>query len=181
MIYDEELKIRSLTIYGFDVDSIDTNKIAYVPMNQYRIATYEHPVLYVDGLQCCIGLYAYGNNFGFAAHINPKVIDNDNYELNNNNIAIRCRRIDDLKNIILNEYHSIEPIKIGTAFGVNPLNEDYPTVRMIYDGIDELIEQLNKIGIKTEKLDRIYAPEFILDTESNEIILSGKRQNQKTR
>lgn len=145
--YDKELKLKSLSIWGFDIKNLDIEKIVHVPMHQYRIATKEEPMLYVDNLQCCIGLYAYGNNFGFAAHINPVVMCGDEYELDNRGKVIRCRRMDDLKSAILNNHFLLGVINIGISLDCSPLDENYPTVKMIYDGIDNLIVELNSTGI----------------------------------
>lgn len=175
--YDDELKLRSLNIWGFDTENLDINKIIHVPMHQYRIATQEKTLLYVENLQCCIGLYAYNDNFGFAAHINPVVMRRDDYDLDNNKTAVRCRRIDDLKNAILESRSYTEPIKIGISLGCAPLDKDYPTVKMIYDGVDNLINDLNSIGVEMFKLEDQYSSEFILDTEKVEIILPKKQKN----
>lgn len=177
--YDEKLKLRTLDAWGFAVENLELDKIAHVPMHQYRVATHEQPMLYVDNLQCCIGLYAYSNNFGFAAHINPKVMRGDEYELDDNGIAIRLRRIDDLRNIILEKYPFLEPISIGISIGCTPLSEDYPTVKMIHKSIDNLIIELNSMGIEAEKLEDQYASEFILDTENREMILAKNSTKSK--
>lgn len=176
--YDDETKNRSLLIFGFDIDSLDLDKIVHVPMHQYRVATKEYPMLYVENLQCCIGLYAYSDDFGFAAHINPKVMRGAEYELNEEGKAIRLRRIDQLKNVILQ--HSFnQTVKVGISLGCISLGQNYPTMKMIYDAINNLINQLNLIGIEVEKLEDQVAPEFILDTTNGKIILPCDNQKDK--
>lgn len=175
--YDDELKLRTLNSWGFDTENLDIKKIRHVPMHQYRISSLEYPMLYADNLQCCIGLYAYGNGFGFIAHINPVVMCEDEYELDSNQHPIRFRRTDDLlKCIIESNLFLTEPLKIGIATGVKPLDEDYPTVKMIYDSIDKLVLQLNMMGFYTLKLETINAPEFILDSTTRKIITARDRK-----
>ncbi len=168
---DKSRLIRSLHILKFNVENLDINKINYVPIHQYKIATKEHPLLYVDGLQCCIGLYAYCTNFAFASHINPKIIRNNDFDLDINNLPISCKKINDLKKCIFENTPFLELLKIGIAFGVTPLSKDYTTMQIIYNNIDKLISELNLMGIESKLLDDIYAPEFILDSENQRIIL----------
>lgn len=70
MEFDKELLERSLKIWDFDIDQLSIDAIQHVPMHEWKLATKDKPLLYVENLQCCVGLYAYGNNFAFAAHIN---------------------------------------------------------------------------------------------------------------
>lgn len=73
MKFDKELLERSLKIWNFDIDQLLIDAIQHVPMHEWKLATKDKPLLYVENLQCCVGLYAYGNNFAFAAHINTVV------------------------------------------------------------------------------------------------------------
>lgn len=149
-------------------------------MHQYRVSSQEYPMLYVDNLQCCVGFYAYGNGFAFAAHINPVVMREDEYELDSNNNPISFRRTDDLLKCLLeSSLPMVEPLKIGIATGVKPLDENYPTIKMIYDSIDKLVLKLNLIGINV-KLETINAPEFILDSVTEKIItVKNTKKNLK--
>lgn len=69
----EDIK-RHLEIWDFNLDNIDINLVEYVDMGEYKVATKEKPLLLVDNLQVCVSLFAYQNNFGFASHINTKVM-----------------------------------------------------------------------------------------------------------
>lgn len=178
--YDEDLKLRSLNIFGFDMDNLDVSKIIHVPMHHYRIATKEQPMLYVENLQVCIGVYAYTTDFGFAAHVNPVVLHKDEYELNYNGIAERFIRIDDLERLILERTDIIEPIKIGISLGYRPLGKYVHNVLLIYKAIDNLIDRLTKMRISVIKLDEINAPEFILDNVNDKIILPSNKVKVKT-
>ena len=48
----------------------------------------------------------------------------------------------------------------------------YSTFKMIYDGLDALAFQLEKIGIKVEKIEPEQSAAFILDAEKNVLLLS---------
>ena len=50
---------------------------------------------------------------------------------------------------------------------------------MIHENIDALIKNLDLIGIKVNKLENQYFPEFILDTVNKKIILSYNNQKVK--
>ena len=50
-------------------------------MHQYRVATSERPLLFVENLQVCIAIYGICEGFGFAAHINPIVLRQDDFNL----------------------------------------------------------------------------------------------------
>lgn len=178
--YDNEQKIRSLIIWGFDVENLDVDKIVHVPMHQYRVATKERPMLYVDNLQCCVGFYAYSDNFAFVAHVNPKIMREDDYKLSSDYFPLSFNRINNLRKTIFENYPFNEPIRIGISLGSNPLSKYYPTMEMIYKSIENLIKELESKGIKVQKLEDIFAPEFILNLEDKKIIVPKKTQKDKT-
>lgn len=172
--FDDKTKLKSLKILNFDVEKLELDKIRHVPMHQYRVATKENPMLYVENLQVCVALYAYSDNFGFASHINTVIIREDDFILNDNKMPIQLRRCMDLKREIL-EYNSMkEPTKIGLALGATPISKSYPTMRLIYEGIEGLIYDLNLLGIPTKRLEDRSMPEFILDSTHQKIILPKK-------
>ena len=175
--YDKEMIIRSLKIYGFDMEEIDVDKINYVPMHDYRVATNNKPLLYINNLQCCVGVYAYNNNFGFCAHINTVAMENGDYEVDHNKKPTRCRRIDDLYETILKEKEKfINPVKLGISLGSNPLDKEVPTMRMIYKEIATLICKLNKVGIDYILLPEQQESNFIIDTENSKIIYPNHKK-----
>ena len=100
MGYSESMIERSLKIWGFDYDNIEISKIRHVPMHDWKISTNNKPLLYIDNLQCCIGLYVYGNGFSFAAHINTVVFRNNEYILDKN-ILLKYKEILDFLELIL--------------------------------------------------------------------------------
>lgn len=172
--FDKEAKLKSLKICGFEVENLELDKIRHIPMHQYRVTSKEKPMLYVENLQVCVALYAYSNHFGFAAHINTVIIREDDFILNDNKMPIQLQRTNDLKRVILENYSMNEPIKIGLALGCSPISKSYPTMKLIYEGIEGLICDLNLLGIQTERLDDQSMPEFILDANDQKIILPKK-------
>lgn len=77
--YDLDIISRILKMEEFALTNLDLNKIKHVPMHQYRISSSDQPLLLIDNLQVCVGLYAYSKNFGFGAHLNPVVIRGDEF------------------------------------------------------------------------------------------------------
>lgn len=57
--YDIETILRILKIEEFEADNLNLTKIKHVPMHQYRTSSLEKPLLLIENLQVCIGLYAY--------------------------------------------------------------------------------------------------------------------------
>lgn len=177
MGYNKELIEHSLKIWGFDINRIELEKVRHTPMHQYKISNQDKPLLYIDNLQCCVALYAYGNNFAFAAHINTVVFDNNEYFLDENRKPIHCNRCDDLYREILN-YKGIikESFKLGIAFGCSPLNSSEKSMILIYQGINDIIKKLNYLGIPVTILEDINAPELILDSQTGNIILPNNEK-----
>lgn len=176
MEYDSSLIEQFLKTYGFNTNKIEIEKIKHVPMHQYKISTEDKTLLYIDNLQCCIGLYAYGNGFAFAAHINTVVFEQNEYLLDENKSPIYCNRCNDLYKEIIH-YRGIitETFKIGIAIGCSPLASNEKSITLIYQELKYIIKKLNFLGIKTIQLEDIYAPELIIDSESGEIILPNNK------
>lgn len=171
--YDKETISRILELEDFEVDKINLDEISHVPMHQYRVASREKPLLLVENLQVCIGLYAYSKNLGFAAHINPVVIRSDEFLCDEKKNIVYCNRIDDLFNTII-EAKVQGPVYIGIALGFNPVQETYQVVDILSKSIDKLIVKLNTIGIEALKLELEENYIFILDTVNGKIITPAK-------
>lgn len=169
--YNMETISRILKVEEFEIDKLDLNKIMHVPMHQYRLSSLEKPLLLIENLQVCIGLYAYGKNFGFAAHLNPVVMRGDEFECDSNKNIVYCNRINDLFNAIINS--KVDKVNIGISIGVTSFYETYQQVDMLDNLIDELSLKLNSIGIIVNKLDLRHNHIFILDTINQEIITSS--------
>lgn len=175
----EDIK-RHLEIWDFDLDKINIDLVEYVDMGEYKIANKDKPLLLVDNLQVCVSLLAYQSNFGFASHINTKVMVKDDYYLNEQGFPIKLKRIEDLYEAIINSNINFnESLNICLSFGYTPLPKDYPSISLIYKAIDELKEKLNSKGITKINIIEINAPEFILDTLSSKIILPTNRVKQR--
>lgn len=176
MEFDENFIRRLLEIWEFDVQEIDVDKVKYVPMHEFRISTMKQPLLYIGNLQCCIGLYAYGNSFAFAAHINTVVFDNNEYTLNEKGEPVYCNRCNDLiREILKYQGEIIEPFKIGISFGVKPLNKDEKSMSLIYDGIDQTIKRLAYLNIPVIKTSDMNESEFIIDSLNSNIIIPKRK------
>lgn len=171
MEFDRELLERSLKNGDFDMDNTSIELIQHVPMHEWRISTKNKPLLYVENLQCCVGLYAYGNNFAFAAHINTVVFKKNEYALDKNNNPLYCNRCQNLfMELMTYKGNIVEPFKIGIALGYIPLDNNEKSMALIYSGIEKLIKNLNYLGIPIIQLENIYEPAFIVDALNNCII-----------
>ena len=167
--YDIETISRILKIEEIKLDELNLNKIKHVPMHQYRISSLDKPLLLIENLQVCIGLYAYSKNFGFAAHLNPVVMRGNEFRCDENKNIICCNRVDDLFNAIIDAKIQ-EPVYIVISVGFNPVQKTYQQVNMLDKSIDKLISKLNTMGIDAIKLDLKDNHIFILDTINGEII-----------
>ena len=167
--YDIETILRILKIEEFELEELNLNQIKHVPMHQYRISSTEKPLLLIENLQVCIGLYAYSKNFGFAAHLNPVVMRGDEFQYDTNKNIVYCNRIDDLFNAIIDAKIQ-EPVYIGISMGFNPVEKTYQAVDMLSKSVDNLISKLNTMGINTAKLNLKDNHIFILDSVNGQVI-----------
>ena len=163
------MDLKILEIEEFELDELNLKKIKHVPMHQYRISSSEKPLLLIENLQVCIGIYAHSKNFGFAAHLNPVVMRGDEFQYDINKNILYCNRIDDLFNAIIDAKVQ-EPVYIGISVGFKPVEKTYQTVDMLNKSIDNLISKLNTMGIKAIKLDLKYNHIFVVDTTDGKII-----------
>lgn len=175
--YDIETILRILKIEEFELDDLNLNQIKHVPMHQYRISSLEKPLLLIENLQVCIGLYAYSKNFGFAAHLNPVVMRGDEFRYDTNKNIVYCNRIDDLYNAIINEKVQ-ETVYIGISVGFNRVYETYKLINMLDKTIEKLISKLNIMGVQATKLELKHNHIFIIDTTNGRII-TPSNQNVK--
>lgn len=177
--YDKKTISRILKLEGFDLEKFDLTKIKHVPMHEYRVSSKEKPLLLIENLQVCIGLYAYSKNFGFAAHLNPVVIEGNEFECDKSKNITHCNRIEDLFNSIV-EAKPKEMVYIGISLGFCPCMETYQQTRLIDNSIDILISKLKIIGINSTKLNLRFNHILILDTENDKIIVPST-ENTKTK
>ena len=161
-----------LKILGFGEENIDADLVQFVNMWEYKIATKENPMLLTVGLQSCIALYAWEENFSFLAHMNivggNSVYD---FETTDSDIPIKCKKIDRLQEEILKQKENIKkPIYIGLVLGVTPKEEDYPSRMILEKDLKELSKKLQEEGISTIRVEDINSFSFILDARNGNII-----------
>lgn len=163
---------NALKIMGFGEENIDADLVQFVNMWEYKITTKEKPMLLTVGLQSCIALYAWEENFSFLAHMNivggNSVYD---FETTDSDIPIKCKKIDRLQEEILKQKENIKkPIYIGLVLGVTPKEEDYPSRMILEKDLKELSKKLQEEGISTIRVEDINSFSFILDARNGNII-----------
>ena len=141
-------------------------------MWEYKVATKEKPMLLTVGLQSYIALYAWEENFAYLAHMNivggNSIYD---FETTDNDIPIKCKKIDRLQEEILKQKENIKkPIYIGLVLGVTPKEEDYPSRMILEKDLKELSKKLQEEGISTIRVEDINSFSFILDARNGNII-----------
>lgn len=169
---EKEFVKNALKIMEFEEENIDANLVQFVNMWEYKVATKEKPMLLTVGLQSCIALYAWEENFAYLAHMNivggNSIYD---FETTDNDIPIKCKKIDSLQEEILKQKENIKkPIYIGLVLGVTPKEEDYPSRMILEKDLKELSKKLQEEGISTIRVEDINSFSFILDARNGNII-----------
>lgn len=169
---EKEFVKNALKIMEFEEENINANLVQFVNMWEYKVATKEKPMLLTVGLQSCIALYAWEENFAFLAHMNivggNSIYD---FETTDNDIPIKCKKIDRLQEEILKQKENIKkPIYIGLVLGVTPKEEDYPSRMILEKDLKELSKKLQEEGISTIRVEDINSFSFILDARNGNII-----------
>ena len=188
---EKEFVKNALKIMEFEEENINANLVQFVNMWEYKVATKEKPMLLTVGLQSCIALYAWEENFAYLAHMNivggNSIYD---FETTDNDIPIKCKKIDRLQEEILKQKENIKkPIYIGLVLGVTPKEEDYPSRMILEKGLKELSKKLQEEGISTIRVEDINSFSFILDArngniiqgENNPVIHINERNNSSIR
>ncbi len=163
---------NALKIMGFGEENIDADLVQFVNMWEYKIATKEKPMLLTVGLQSCIALYAWEENFSFLAHMNivggNSVYD---FETTDSDIPIKCKKIDRLYEEIIKSKENIKnPLHIGLVLGVTSKEEDYPSRVIIEKDLKELMDRLEVDGISSVRVENINCLSFVLDSRDGNII-----------
>lgn len=169
---EKEFVKNALKIMEFEEENINANLVQFVNMWEYKVATKEKPILLTVGLQSCIALYAWEENFAYLAHMNivggNSIYD---FETTDNDIPIKCKKIDRLQEEILKQKENIKkPIYIGLVLGVTPKEEDYPSRMILEKDLKELSKKLQEEGISTIRVEDINSFSFILDARNGNII-----------
>ncbi len=169
---EKEFVKNALKIMEFEEENINANLVQFVNMWEYKVATKEKPMLLTVGLQSCIALYAWEENFAYLAHMNivggNSIYD---FETTDNDIPIKCKKIDRLQEEILKQKENIKkPIYIGLVLGVTPKEEDYPSRMILEKDLKELSKKLQEEGISIIRVEDINSFSFILDARNGNII-----------
>lgn len=169
---EKEFVKNALKIMEFEEENIDASLVQFVNMWEYKVATKEKPMLLTVGLQSCIALYAWEENFAYLAHMNivggNSIYD---FETTDNDIPIKCKKIDRLQEEILKQKENIKKtIYIGLVLGVTPKEEDYPSRMILEKDLKELSKKLQEEGISTIRVKDINSFSFILDARNGNII-----------
>lgn len=169
---EKEFVKNALKIMEFEEENIDASLVQFVNMWEYKVATKEKPMLLTVGLQSCVALYAWEENFAYLAHMNivggNSIYD---FETTDNDIPIKCKKIDRLQEEILKQKENIKnPIYIGLVLGVTPKEEDYPSRMILEKDLKELSKKLQEEGISTIRVEDINSFSFILDARNGNII-----------
>ena len=169
---EKEFVKNALKIMEFEEENINANLVQFVNMWEYKVATKEKPMLLTVGLQSCIALYAWEENFAYLAHMNivggNSIYD---FETTDYDIPIKCKKIYRLQEEILKQKENIKkPIYIGLVLGVTPKEEDYPSRMILEKDLKELSKKLQEEGISTIRVEDINSFSFILDARNGNII-----------
>ncbi len=173
---DNELK-KLLEAEGFNASKIDIDSIQYVPIHEFRVSNNERKLLLVKDLQSCIGLYAYGEGFAFAASIDPTDIKGNEFILSKGS-PIYCTRVYDLYLAIKENINQIRgPLNIGVAIGLCPKDETWQHEHILNDSIKRLIRQLRIDGLVAHQTLNLLKHIFIIDGEKGTIITPSSQMH----
>lgn len=173
---------HALKIYKFNIEEKDKELVKFVNMREYDVATKEKPLLLTCGLQSCIALIAYEENFAFLAHMNTAGDRSSDFELNDKDDAVRCLKIDDLYNEIIKNKDKIkDTISIGLVLGCMPLEKNHISRQVIEKDLLSLFEKLRNNNILAKRIEDINSMSFILDSREGKIIHDGfENENRVT-
>ena len=174
---------HALKTYKFNIEEKDKELVKFVNMREYDVATKEKPLLLTCGLQSCIALIAYEENFAFLAHMNTAGDRSSDFELNDKDDTVRCLKIDDLYNEIIKNKDEINgTINIGLVLGCMPLEKDHISRQVIEKDLLSLFEKLRDNNISAKRIEDINSMSFILDSRNGNIIHDGfENQNRITK
>ncbi len=96
------------------------------------------------------------------------------FELDENNEIVRCKKIDDLYDEILKNKDKItNTINIGLVLGVTPVEKDHESRKIIEKDLQEIFEKLRANNISAIRLPDINSFSFILDSRTGKILSDG--------
>lgn len=172
---EKEFIENALKVMKFNIEESEKDLIQFVNMREYGVANKQKPLLLTIGLQSCIALIAYEKNFSFLAHMNVyKGNCEKDFELDENNAIVRCKKIDDLYDEILKNKDKItNTINIGLVLGVMPVEKDHESRKVIEKDLQEMFEKLRINNISAIRMPDINSYSFILNSRTGTIIQDG--------
>jgi hypothetical protein len=138
---------RALKCYEFESYNIDPSKVQHVPMGQFKSSTEDKPLLLVENLQVCVGLYAVTQSSSFASHIHT--IDNKEFYYDEKAKELKTKKIDALYEWISNNYNKEieEEVLIGIVLGCIPLKEAHFALKSIRNHMHTILNKLDRKNI----------------------------------
>lgn len=172
---EKEFIENVLKVMKFDTNNINSDSVQFINMCEYGVSSKEKPLLLTCNLQTCIALVAYEKNFSFLAHMNVyKGNWSEDFELDNEGMPIRCKKVDDLYNEILKNQNKIsDTVNIGLVLGVAPLEKDYKSRQIIEKDLLTLFQNLRRNNISSIRLPDVNSFSFILNSTTGNIIHDG--------
>lgn len=178
---EKEFIENVLKVMKFDTNNINSDSVQFINMCEYGVSSKEKPLLLTCNLQTCIALVAYEKNFSFLAHMNVyKGNWTKDFELDNEGMPTRCKKVDDLHNEMLKDRSKIsDTVNIGLVLGVAPLEKDYKSRQIIEKDLLALFQNLRKNNIPSVRLPDINSFSFILDSTTGNIMHDGAENSNR--
>ena len=172
---EKEFIENALKVMKFNIEEQETDLIKFVNMREYAVANSKEPLLLTIGLQSCIALIAYEKNFSFLAHMNVyKGNCEKDFELDEKDEIVRCRKIDKLyEEIMKNKENITDTINIGIVLGVTPVGKEHKSRQVIEKDLQEMFNKLRANKISARRLPNINSCSLILDSRTGTIIHDG--------
>ena len=180
---EKEFIENALKVMQFNIEESEKDLVQFVNMREYGVANKQKPLLLTIGLQSCIALIAYEKSFSYLAHMNViKGNCKSDFELDENNEIVRCKKIDNLYDEILKNKDKItNTINIGLVLGVTPVEKDHESIKLIEKYLQEIFEKLRINYISAIRMPDINSYSFILDSRTGKIIHDGvENENRVT-
>lgn len=175
---NQEFIDKALDIMDIKLKEEEKKLVNFVNMRECAVASEEKPLLLTVGLQSCIGLIGWCENFSFLAHMNMCTCESDFY-VDEEGKPTKCKKIEQLyKEILKNKEKIKNIINIGLVLGVAPLEESTLNRKILENDLLELFQKLRMKNINSIRLPNLSAFSFVLDSRNGDIILEDNKKIQ---